>query len=66
MPHYKAYSRSEIVAVLLSDYVAFCVAIRTCGIRSFHFPLLFRGCLRRFGTFADIYARLLGPSFASL
>ena len=25
-----------------------------------HFPLLFRGCLRRFGTFADIYARLLG------
>ena len=31
-----------------------------------HFPLLFRGCLRRFGTFADIYARLLGPSFASL
>ena len=31
-----------------------------------HFPSLFRGCFRRFGTFADIYARLSGPSFASL
>ena len=65
LEHYKAYSRSEIV------YNCRCTTVRLrCLLRSdphmlhplflAHFPLLFRGCLRRFGTFADIYARLLG------
>jgi len=65
LEHCKAYSRSEIVAVLLSDYVAFSAAIRTCCIRSLS-PISRRCFGAASGTFADIYARLLGPSFASL
>ena len=54
LEHCKAYSRSEIVAVLLSDYVAFSAAIRTCCIRSLS-PIS-RCC---FGAASAASARLL-------
>ena len=64
LEHCKAYSRSEIVAVLRCLFRSDPHMLHPLFIA--HFPLLFWGCLRHFGTFADIYARLLGPSFASL
>jgi hypothetical protein len=64
LEHCKAYSRSEIVAVLRCLFRSDPHMLHPLFIA--HFPLLFWGCLRHFGTFADIYAQFPGHSFASL
>jgi hypothetical protein len=58
LEHCKAYSRSEIVAVLRCLFRSDPHMLHPLFIA--HFPLLFWGCLRHFDTFADIYAQFPG------
>ena len=64
LEHCKAYSRSEIVAVLRCLFRSDPHMLHPLFIS--HFPLLLWSCLRHFGTFADVYAQFPGHSFPSL
>jgi hypothetical protein len=64
LEHCKAYSRSEIVCVLRCLFQADPHMLHPLFIA--HFPLLLWGCLRHFGTFADIYAQFPAHTFPSL
>ena len=64
LEHCKSYSYSEIVAVLSCLFQSDPNMLHPLFIA--HFPLLFWGCLRHFGTFAQIYAQFPGHSFPPL
>ena len=64
LEHCKSYSRSEIVAVLRCLFRCDPNMLHPLFIA--HFPLLLWGCLRHFGTFADIYAQFPGHAFPQL
>ena len=64
LEHCKSYSYSEIVAVLSCLFQSDPDMLHPLFIA--HFPLLFWGCLRHFGTFAQIYAQFPGHSFPPL
>ena len=64
LEHCKAYSRSEIVAVLHCLFRRDPHMLHPLFLA--HFPLLFWGCLRHFPLFSDIYAQFPRHSFPSL
>jgi hypothetical protein len=64
LEHCKSYSYSEIFAVLSCLFRRNPDMLHPLFIA--HFPLLLWGCLRHFGTFAEIYAQFPGHTFPPL